>query len=71
MGGVIHTMVTRGSCTRDCTVCRRSDVSFGVSAFTAGTAGPRLKVPKYLVMSAFACAGSKSPTMARLALLGA
>ena len=64
-------MYVRGSSTRALTTLRRSDVTFGVSALIGGTAGPRFSDPKYFCTSAFICAGSKSPTMARLALLGA
>jgi hypothetical protein len=46
-------------------------VIFGVSALIGGTSGPRFSDPKYFSTSAFTCAGSTSPTMARLALLGA
>jgi hypothetical protein len=71
IGGVSHDIVTRGSATRACTTWRRSAVIFGVVTETAGTAGPRFNVPKYLVTSALACAVSNSPTTARVALFGA
>ena len=71
IGDVSQAMYTRGSSTRAVTTLRRSDVIFGVSALIGGTAGPRFNEPKYFWTSAFICAGSKSPTMARLALFGA
>ena len=49
----------------------RSAVIFGVSILMGGTGGPRLSEPKYFSTSARTCAGSMSPTMAMLALLGA
>ena len=43
----------------------------GVTAVIFGTGTPRFSGPKYFSTSCFACAGSKSPTIARLALFGA
>ena len=46
-------------------------IAVNVDADGLATAGPRFRVAKYFSTSAFACAGSMSPTMARLALFGA
>ena len=71
MDGVIQARYTRGSSTLSFTTARRSDVMGGVFASTAGTAGPREREPKYFSTRAFVRATSMSPTIARLALLGA
>jgi hypothetical protein len=71
MGGVIQAMYTRGSSTLSFTTARRSAAMAAVFASTGGTAGPRGIDPKYFSTSALVRATSMSPTMARLALLGA
>jgi len=52
------------------TVIRRSPASGGVVNPGAGRSGPRASDPKYLRTSLRALAGSKSPAMTRVALLG-
>ena len=64
-------MYTRGSSTRSCTTARRSEVMEGVFTDGFGTWLPRFSVPKYFSTSARVAALSMSPTMTRLALLGA
>ena len=46
-------------------------VMTGVSAFTGGTAGPRLSEPKYFSISFLVAALSMSPAIAIVALFGA
>ena len=71
IGAVIHPMYTRGSSTLSVVVARRSSVIGGVWALTGATSGPRAIVPKYFSTSCLVFAMSMSPTIARLALLGA
>ncbi len=71
IGDVSHATYTRGSSTLSCTTARRGAVIGGVCTDGFGTGFPCFKVPKYFSTIARADALSKSPTMTRLALLGA
>src|SRR5687767_144518 len=66
-----HATYNRGSCTRSSNTIRISIVIFGGAAGGRVIALPRGKSPKYLATHVFACAGSKSPTIASVAFVGA
>ena len=71
IGGVIQAIMICDSSTWSVVRTRRSASNAGVVTRTGSISGPREMLPKYFSTSALVFATSMSPTIARLALLGA